>query len=497
MMMYWPYSREFQALYLPISTNIGIVRNNDKTVRVFSLAQNRVQATLHLPISTNHASISPDGKHLVVVGDSTKVYFYHSSTGASAQHEAGREPWTLTRQLTAGTSDALISTAFSPSSVHCAVASQDGSITIFDTRFLSLSSDDDPSPIVKQIQSTRPRTHAGAIRSVQFSPTPWDLLVWTEHSGRVTVADVRSDFTERQVIDVLGNDENIVGVDVLGVSDHDAPSECRDQQTRRSHAWEQGEAEEGATTGDALEGDLHGPLYSTSHGGWIPNPTVTTTVPYATGSTPPSGHMHPRYYVRNTPSATFSPYVLTRSPTNITISTNDTSSNAQTGTQPLSPTQNVSRDHRERRPEHDVLIQQTHEQPRRQSPTDHVATPPARPPQHGSQISHDSQLSNITTDISSAAPNRPLHWRIDYEAQRRSAEEISQLQRNNEQLTQMIEEERRRNILRRTLLISGANRRSDANDHPTNEGHEALSRHQSGDCVDITGCTMSVDGSKL
>lgn len=478
-----------------MSTNMGIISNNDKTVRVFSLALNRVQATLHLPISTNHASISPDGKHLVVVGDSTKVYFYHSSMGASAQYEAGREPWTLTRQLIAGTSDALISTAFSPSSVLCAVASQDGSITIFDTRFLSLSPDDGPSPIVKHIQSTRPRTHAGAIRSIQFSPSPWDLLVWAEHSGKVTVADVRSDFIERQVIDVLGNDENIVDVDISGVSDHDPPSECRDQQTRRSDVSEQGETEEDAPTGDELEGDLHGPLYNTSHG-WISNPTATTTALHATESPPPSGHMHPRYYMRNTPSATFSPYVLTRSPAHITISTNDTSSNSQTGTQPVPPASNVLRDHRERRPERNNSMQQSREQLHRQSLTDHVAIPPDGQSQHGTQMSHDAHSSNITIDISNAAPNRPVHWRIDYEAQRRSAEEINQLQRNNEQLTQMIEEERRRNILRRTLLVAGANRRSDIGDHPANGRIEA-GRYQSGDCVDITGCTMSVDGSKL
>lgn len=476
-----------------MSTNICIISNNDKTVRVFSLTQNRVQATLHLPISTNHASISPDGKHLVVVGDSTKVYFYHSSSGASAQHEAGREPWTLTRQLIAGTSDALISTAFSPSSVLCAIASQDGSITIFDTSLLSLSSDDGPSPIVKQIQSTRPRAHAGAIRSVQFSPAPWDLLVWAEHSGRVTVADVRSDFTERQVIEVLGNNENIVDVDVLGVSDHDTPSECRDQQTQRNHAWGQGEAEEGATAGDELEGNLRGPLYNMGHG-WVANPTVNSTAPYTTGSTPSPGHMHPGYSMRNTPSATFSPYVLTRSPTNITISTNDTSSNAQTSTQPVSPTLNVSQEHHELRLESDILMQQTHEQSQRQSPIDHVATPLAG---QSRQINSDTQSPNITIDISQAAPNRPIHWRIDYDAQRRSAGEINQFQ-HNEQLTQMIEEERRRNILRRTLHVARADRRSDANDYPANQGPEVGSRYHPGENnVDITGCTMNVDGSKL
>ena len=46
-----------------------IDRNNDKTVRVFSPAQNRLLATLEFPFAMNHASIRPDGKILVAVGD--------------------------------------------------------------------------------------------------------------------------------------------------------------------------------------------------------------------------------------------------------------------------------------------------------------------------------------------------------------------------------------------------------------------------------------------
>jgi hypothetical protein len=202
-------------------------RNNDKTVRIFHLAENRVVTTLHVDVSTNHASISPDGQHLVVVGDSPEVYFYHPASSGSGSGspatgigEAGCGSWVLSSHppLKAGTdSDALMSTSFSSSSLHCAVASQAGIITIFDTRYLSC--DDGCDPLVKTIKSSRPLSESGAVRSVQFAPAPWDLLVWAEHAGRVCIADARSNFTRRQVIDVLAEKEELIEAEVEEVQE--------------------------------------------------------------------------------------------------------------------------------------------------------------------------------------------------------------------------------------------------------------------------------------
>ena len=466
--------------------------NNDKTVRVFSLAQNRVQATLHLPISTNHASMSPDGKHLVVVGDSTKVYFYHSNSVISSC-EAGREPWTLTCQLTAGVYDALISTAFSPSSVLCAVASQDGTITIFDTRYLSRALlSDNPSPIVKQILSTRPKTYAGAVRSIQFSPAPLDLLVWAEHSGRVTIADARSNFSKRQVIDVLNNSEKIVDVDVVGASDDDPPSECREER-RRSLTREADEDEEGAAA-EEIEGYFR--AHFMGRDGWMTNPTVSTAPlnPVSIGPTASPGYMHPRYYMRHVPPAVVSPYTLNPSAgtPHITISTNDNSSTIAIGGRPVSPTtSNPLRDYRERHLERDRARQRVHDTSRRRNPTV-LSTPQF--PEVSTNADHPS---TVTTNIANASPNRPVHWRVDYEAQRRPAEEVNQLQRNRDQLSQIIAEERRRNIIRRTINTVGVNRRHGFNDSSAQGDRELSENHMCEDVVDITGCTISVDGSKL
>jgi hypothetical protein len=40
----------------------------------------------------------------------------------------------------------------------------------------------------------------GCVRSMEFSPEPWDLLAWSEDHGRVGVADVRQAFCRRQIL---------------------------------------------------------------------------------------------------------------------------------------------------------------------------------------------------------------------------------------------------------------------------------------------------------
>ncbi|KAI5816928.1 hypothetical protein BZA77DRAFT_246142, partial [Pyronema omphalodes] len=194
---------------------IAIMTNNDRSVRIYHLAQDRILQELTLDVSANHASISPDGRHLVIVGDSPNVWFYHPESLGSRRYEDSHSTqlysrWKQTRPpISVGTDvDALMSTSFSSSSHFCAVASQTGQITIFDTSKL-FCRDGLCNPIRQVIPSSRPGTDAGAIRSVQFSPSPWDLLVWSEHSGRVCIADARTDFARRQVIRVFEERDDI------------------------------------------------------------------------------------------------------------------------------------------------------------------------------------------------------------------------------------------------------------------------------------------------
>lgn len=98
--------------------------------------------------------------------------------------------------------------AFSPSSHLCAVGSQTGVISIWDMEIIRQSKDEkqDLDPKVHVFRSSRPDIDAGAVRSMAFSPDPWDLLVWIEDTGRAGIADARSAFIRRQILD-LDKDE--------------------------------------------------------------------------------------------------------------------------------------------------------------------------------------------------------------------------------------------------------------------------------------------------
>jgi hypothetical protein len=70
--------------------------------------------------------------------------------------------------------------------------------------------------VVQLISSTRPDTTAGAgaVRTMHFSPNPWDFLVWSEDQGRVCVADLRSGLKVKQVLELDPKEEGIEKVDI-------------------------------------------------------------------------------------------------------------------------------------------------------------------------------------------------------------------------------------------------------------------------------------------
>jgi WD40 repeat protein len=147
----------------------------------------------------------------VAVGDSPRVTVYTAAPPVKADYafthedrlptEAQHE-WMecLHADIETGRDGGSFATAFSPSSRLCAVGSQDGSVAVFDTR---CAESPDVDPIILEMKSSRPGTSSGAIRSVHFSPGPWDLLVWAEQSGRIGVADLREACRKRQVVDIV------------------------------------------------------------------------------------------------------------------------------------------------------------------------------------------------------------------------------------------------------------------------------------------------------
>lgn len=50
--------------------------NNDETINVYVLPEMTKINTIRFDIAVNYASVSPDGRKLVAVGDSSQVYLF-------------------------------------------------------------------------------------------------------------------------------------------------------------------------------------------------------------------------------------------------------------------------------------------------------------------------------------------------------------------------------------------------------------------------------------
>jgi WD40 repeat protein len=212
---------------------VAVLTNNDKTVRIYSLTQNLELTVLDLPFAMNHATISPDSQLLVAVGDTPTAYFFErtrSDKPSSVKTSDGRTQlnppeWQLLEHIalhrpTCGPgADGYFSTAWSPQGRLCAVGSECGYITVFDMELMR-EVEYGEDAVVKLISSTRPdnATGAGAVRTMHFSPSPWDLLIWSEDQGRVCVADLRSELKTKQVL-VL--DPNEQGIERAEIADFD------------------------------------------------------------------------------------------------------------------------------------------------------------------------------------------------------------------------------------------------------------------------------------
>lgn len=219
---------------LASETVYAVLTNNNKTVRIVDLDSSLVVRTLDFEDPVNHSSISPNGKFLVVVGDMRNVFFYEIHSPDSCFH-AQTELIQVgpNRGFIVGLEvhrPAHISTSFSPSSRYCAVASQDGGVFIFDTMRLWEGRE---AAVVKEIMSPRSATPPGALRSIQFSSEPWDLLIWAENSGRVSISDGRRDFEVRQTIDVNFEGEDIVHAEVRGTTEEEAYTNLQAELDRR------------------------------------------------------------------------------------------------------------------------------------------------------------------------------------------------------------------------------------------------------------------------
>ncbi|CCH41538.1 hypothetical protein BN7_1079 [Wickerhamomyces ciferrii] len=151
-----------------------------------------VNSYINLGFPLNHAALSDDGKNLVVVGDSSNIILLHPNEHGSSTLRDDNIINTSNDFNSSNTYDSGFSTSFDSSGLHFATCFQDGVCFIYDIRNVG----DGP---IKKIYSTRRHSSNGAFRCVKYSGGTDDLLLISEHVGRVHVLDTR-DFNNHQVI---------------------------------------------------------------------------------------------------------------------------------------------------------------------------------------------------------------------------------------------------------------------------------------------------------
>ncbi|OTB05489.1 hypothetical protein M426DRAFT_10531 [Hypoxylon sp. CI-4A] len=195
-------------------TSVAIVSNNDKTITVIGLDEpESTKDVLDYPDCVNRGVISPDGSLLIAICDDPYLYIHKRQSFTQHQHGTPRESFKWTRlprirlkgQWSRDTTECRGSFAacFSSSGKYLAVGTQYGTISVFDAVALK---DPDSEALITYFDSDRAPGQCGAVRDMAFCPGPYDLLAWSEHRGRIGVADARSNFKRRQIIPLSGND---------------------------------------------------------------------------------------------------------------------------------------------------------------------------------------------------------------------------------------------------------------------------------------------------
>ena len=205
---------------------VALVTSNDCMVRMISLSGDLAklgageleqQVIDGFDIPMNHASLSPDGRWLVIVGDHDYIHFYRRVLYLDPEHdEAPRDEkeeiavWNsftkvkalaIPNGLQLGGMSAFFTTAWNDSSTLCATGSEAGFVIVLDVARVE-EADTYDDCLFAMGRSSRAGNLAGCIRSVRFTPDPWNLLIWTENNGRTCVADLGSYLSRSQTLKV-------------------------------------------------------------------------------------------------------------------------------------------------------------------------------------------------------------------------------------------------------------------------------------------------------
>ncbi|ESZ95490.1 hypothetical protein SBOR_4144 [Sclerotinia borealis F-4128] len=211
---------------------VAVAALNDSTVAILSLHDSEILETLTYPDYVNRAVISPQGDLLVAICDDPFLYIHKRQmkqvsrprfSSLVNEYEwvfSGRIQLEGQRPADKSAMRGSFAACFSNSGRYLAVATQYGVISVFLTELLT---NDDVDPLVVSFTSSRPKVESGAVRAMEFSPNPFDLLAWTEANGRIGVADLRDMFISRQIIDIDSRGDGVERVWVTECS-NDFPS---------------------------------------------------------------------------------------------------------------------------------------------------------------------------------------------------------------------------------------------------------------------------------
>lgn len=151
--------------------------NNDSHVRVFDTEKFALLNNLSFPWSVNNTSVSPDGKLLAILGDSSDCLV--------ADAQSGKTIGPLKGHL-----DYSFASAWHPDGRILATGNQDTTCRLWDVRNLSES-----LAVLKG--------RMGAIRGIKFS-TDGQFMAMAEPADFVHIYDTRSDYSKAQEIDLFG-----------------------------------------------------------------------------------------------------------------------------------------------------------------------------------------------------------------------------------------------------------------------------------------------------
>ncbi|KAL0471844.1 hypothetical protein QR685DRAFT_543083 [Neurospora intermedia] len=207
---------------------VAVLSNNDNSVSCVSLWEEEALDEITYPDCVNRAVISPDGRLLIAISDDPYLYVH--------ERIEKDEPWMNTYRLSHRTHQWVplrkvplksqskddrsenrgsFAACFSSTGSYLAVGTQYGIISVFDVAAFSVPGLD---PLVTTFGSSRPNAELGAIRDMAFAPGSTDLLAWTEDRGHVGVADLRTGFLSRQILDLDKRDD----YDHITISDRSA-----------------------------------------------------------------------------------------------------------------------------------------------------------------------------------------------------------------------------------------------------------------------------------